>query len=1451
MSRRKQSNPKSIKVSPDSPEAEGADKDAGDVRSQETSDQHLTTREADLGDSPPHHSADSPDHIDVVSTCHSPLVSPSPAPLTSTASRSPPPSSRGSPQVVVKVEKEECQEGRNSRKEEEGGHHHGNGIASLGAGAPPPVESSASQGLVKHLQLPSDVLYLKEMEVMVHGTPTPSWMICSAIPLPKGSSLGPFCGNMVSSDNIRVGNLILEFHSKTGHVVLVNVAGQSGAWLALLRPAVSELTRNALVYLEGGRIWCEIVSDVEIGMELRATFVFDLDDLSLADRELSLAPSPQNPPDRAPPAASSPPAPPAQLPESSPLLQQPSAGHAALIYGCPFCSVRFSSPRTLQGHLSYYCSKKKAENIISPRPRSRRGSDCQGSSSLPPDMVRIKQEVDTDASKDAHTSPQPDVTTATGSSGTKRPAPLSDSNNSSGGDLSPPPAKAACLDSPSTFQCPLCSYCADKPASLNRHMRIHNRQPEPGVKVKPGGEGKGAGAPGPTAAPPNSATYCKECNIQFSSLSTFQCHKMHYCSQRNMGRAAALERKQESPQFDMSGVPTLGLAGNMSVASLQLATLGQNGLLFPQGAGLTGEGGVLPAGATLMPGGQPAVIVAAPVMTPSGVTNMAIPLSTVLQSIHVAAAAAAVSTSVSPASVSVSSPQKSSPKPVDASPRSGPEEAHQSKSPKRSYSSSDAENSVKELPLDLSTKKSDTEESGSPEKQIKREKEEARSPVSAAPSAAGSSPGAGRSSSAEDASLPGGSGTPRVPSVPTSVAGLPPHLLASSLLPPFLPLHNMALPVKPPPHMFAGIPPGSNKCTDCNIIFYKHENYLIHKQHYCSGKKLRPPPAASSSVSARSSVETGAIKAEPSATVTSTSEPGTSQSPRSATSPGKDAEPSPGVPPHYLPSAIKPPVPSQAAEDIYYKFFCVPCKIKFSSASNLKAHKEYYCPHGKNSEHSIIAQRPSGEIISTGGGSSDHQSPGSNGSSPSPGQYCCTQCRSTFTSSRLLKLHLCSAEVAQASLLKCSHCDYVTHTEKRLAEHMKVHNPTSAYRCTLCGYRGNTVRGMRMHGKTHTDNGEDFNDGHMIEFQEPPLVPIQTNSDVRGVQGPFSVEAELLRLKNEPYKRRRSRKAYEKVDILVPLDDPQSCHLCGECFADPRSLVAHLRIHEMSTRYMQEVMRCNQCDFVSKSPEEMSAHMEISHGLIPREEKENHPQSASPGKKSPLEKNSFERESSTEKKSPVRIKEEPLDSDTENRETQQSDVTAVEESADDRDQSLDRTTDETQNESKYEEIDVENNSSPTQSVHIKTEAELDRDDDSYNDPPLPITFATPPSAPSQPPPSSDSPASRPPSHSPTPNHHSPPPPASPPSIVSVKVEPDLTPPPLPASPPPPPRPIFPRFFVAAQDRNGRQGSRSGENSVPVPYCKNCDISFTYHSTFIAHKKYYCTERAGLPSSATA
>jgi hypothetical protein len=321
-----------------------------------------------------------------------------------------------------------------------------------------------------------------------------------------------------------------------------------------------------------------------------------------------------------------------------------------------------------------------------------------------------------------------------------------------------------------------------------------------------------------------------------------------------------------------------------------------------------------------------------------------------------------------------------------------------------------------------------------------------------------------------------------------------------------------------------------------------------------------------------------------------------------------------------------------------------------------------------------------------------------------------------------------------------------------------------------------------MHGKTHTENGEEFTDSHMIEFQEPPLVPIQTNSDIKGLpSGPVDVEAEMLRLKNEPYKRRRSRKAYEKVDILVPLDDPSACHLCGECFDDRRSLVVHLRIHELASQYMPGGVggyntivptRCALCDYATKSYDDMLAHMEVAHNLVPKEEKENRPQSSSPADRPHDRRSTDSTVSEKRSPAPIHVKEEPQDGDSEARDSPSHSVDAA--AADDDYSEETRTERETvvaedtdrehspsddcrqkenlseksrqrkksqEEDGEFDEGDnVSENLSVTQSrsdsVRVKSEPESDNeeddhdnnnnDDDSSNDPPLPVTFLAPP-----------------------------------------------------------------------------------------------------------------------------
>ena len=53
------------------------------------------------------------------------------------------------------------------------------------------------------------------------------------------------------------------------------------------------------------------------------------------------------------------------------------------------------------------------------------------------------------------------------------------------------------------------------------------------------------------------------------------------------------------------------------------------------------------------------------------------------------------------------------------------------------------------------------------------------------------------------------------------------------LNPDIMPRDAGSTPVLAPPVL---VKQGASKCVDCNIVFYKHENYLVHKTKYCAGR---------------------------------------------------------------------------------------------------------------------------------------------------------------------------------------------------------------------------------------------------------------------------------------------------------------------------------------------------------------------------------------------------------------------------------------------------------------------------------------------------------------------------------------------------------------------------------------------------------------------------------------
>ena len=115
----------------------------------------------------------------------------------------------------------------------------------------------------------------------------------------------------------------------------------------------------------------------------------------------------------------------------------------------------------------------------------------------------------------------------------------------------------------------------------------------------------------------------------------------------------------------------------------------------------------------------------------------------------------------------------------------------------------------------------------------------------------------------------------------------------------------------------------------------------------------------------------------------------------------------------------------------------------------------------------------------------------------------------------------------------------------------------------------------------------------MIEFEEPPAIPkkLRISAEQEKLL-PVNLEAELIRLKNEPYKRRRSRKSFEKVDIIAPLrrQAPHVCVVCYAMFPDTSKLRLHMRQHHEELTFS-----CKSCDYVADSKATLVRHVKILH----------------------------------------------------------------------------------------------------------------------------------------------------------------------------------------------------------------------------------------------------------------
>ncbi|XP_055943145.1 zinc finger protein ush-like [Argiope bruennichi] len=954
------------------------------------------------------------------------------------------------------------------------------------------------------LHLPVDLFSVRDPEDDVY-----EYTVFTKQRVREGAQFGPYGGH-VTKDQKESSNVI-ETKGPDGEDMLFSVTDDFGGWLKLLRPATSSGACNAALYHNESSVWCRIITDIDPDTEIlvnhrwtnsptplcftakdkredfeprthskhllhknklhriparnalendqhtqeddafrekeRNNMEFDAEQVSdLRKRshqysdenarghngsvssdsvvkyeptspispncsaasptsmEISKSEVAQNEPDgplcmpylngcNYPPA----------FPYSGSLTDTVSEGQ----FKCDVCNITFNSRRILEVHQTYYCQGKIFGTTISS------DTDTEDNSS------NIKSDSRTIESPTTFEDREKQLQK-------EFPCAKNLHQETVGSNESPILAKrrrmTSANDAPvaSTrltrlFKCPYCSYSSDKKASLTRHVRMHG--------ASPSADGH-ADMPLPT---PPMARYCTNCDIQFASYKNYQVHKEFYCSTRHVHKTInpstspssgqQLQQQLQTPQQQPVNLPNQPRSPENSTATTESDAKGFNMVLnqplyaaistsplilvpcsYVAGGGLSPAAGLIPAGNIIIPN---------PSTTPDSASDSqggnVIPTYTVMPG----ATVAELSSASSPLSGEDAAKEEVKPAKITKEKAVKP---NPSKSPKHT-SKEDPEK-----PLDLSFKKKE----GESDKAIMPKP----SPDNGSRSSNFSLPSSSASSSSEE-SCPVPVGGPSMPILPLINPAADLSLIARSGLDSNGPT---VAPVLPPPQVL--VKQGTSKCKECNIVFYKYENYLVHKNRYCASR-LQPKQEVNSPERGKSD-EPESPEREESAPRISQKSPISSPRVNNARTP-----PVPDI------AEARETSPSQQPSAAMLQFYCMACGIKYTSIDNLRAHQQYYCPKRDMNVPHPVALIPS--------------------FSRNTHEFKCGKCKNAYPTEELLRQHPCVVQ------RKCPYCDVYCPTLSAAQRHLVTHTGIKSFRCSLCGYKGHTLRGMRTHIRIHLD----------------------------------------------------------------------------------------------------------------------------------------------------------------------------------------------------------------------------------------------------------------------------------------------------------------------------------------------------------------------------------------------
>ncbi|CAL4138796.1 unnamed protein product [Meganyctiphanes norvegica] len=738
--------------------------------------------------------------------------------------------------------------------------------------------------------------------------------------------------------------------------------------------------------------------------------------------------------------------------------------------------------------------------------------------------------------------------------------------------------------------CPHCPYTTMHKLSLNGHMNMHTNPEEVGTKdnvtpkiatVVPPTPMAGTGVSCENRTPDR---YCSDCDIQFSSVKTYRVHKVHYCQTRHVlkgsksparddpalsiGNNSAFAAAAAAMAVNLRNITGGNMAGNMAGSLTGSDTSGQPLLALPTNPVLLVPYSLV-IGAQLLSPQCLAQASGAAMVLPNGQVQ---PLSSGGLCGPPSVPPALLSP---PQSSTVTQQQPTIPRQI--SPQASPtlpsvKEISSINEVSKEVKCSNSESSGKrrgeaECPLDLTTKRpklsiktdlmSDEEKENrevntptltkSPSSKSRNNSDQGEfegkllaSPPRPSPSASetgNSTPRSPRPASAAPtlgspralAESPRPSTSARSPVqqqgyTPSSLPQLPPgfpNLLAkleslgnlSSMgslqgIPP-----ELILKLLNPELLMNGLNPiinpqvivkqGEAKCNECNIVFYKEESLQVHKKHYCAARKTDEDS------------KSNGIKSPGAAT-----DSNTGPAPRSPSSLSDTIAAS-----SHSSSSISSIKEAQKPNKTMLQFICTACGIKFTSPDNLAAHQTYYCPkrEGAGGEEGVTK-----------------------------GLWRCPRCRCAMPET-LQAAHQCVTPTPSPSHgWKCPCCPVVSPTAASAQKHLETHAGIKAFRCTICGYRGNTLRGMRTHIRMHFEKRTN-------DLQEENFIAcILEDEDGfrRGGESRSIADLPRVILENPTL----SALLANDASVSTHTEQPMSCHFCPFATHNRGDFIRHLAL---------------------------------------------------------------------------------------------------------------------------------------------------------------------------------------------------------------------------------------------------------------------------------------------------